>query len=236
MPTTMRNNDDDLKENGDSLFACLKAHAERKTSMIGRTDKRCKREQQRRERLERLQQDCFSGSVSSLEVDLTDNDTSSESDDIAVSRFSASPTTSNRTGRFDSIPELPSSSDRPVSSHQRLHKNRRAWDRRSWHSERGGLGLEADLDAGLTSREARWSSESSGGSPRGDDLSATLGKVGLHHRFARMERNLIPPKPADQDFKPSSLPRSWPTISNTDRRWHGDELSSTDKLLTPLRR
>jgi hypothetical protein len=100
--------------NGGSLFASLKARAEQKTTLIQESDKKSRKKfEDHRQRLSRLEQ-CFSGSMSSLEVDLT----SDEGDDASycseeepiISRFSASPRPSS-SGCFDSIPELPESSD-----------------------------------------------------------------------------------------------------------------------------
>jgi hypothetical protein len=100
--------------NGGSLFASLKARAEQKTTLIQESDKKSRKKfDDRRQRLSRLEQ-CFSGSMSSLEVDLTSDDEEDASycseEEPTISRFSASPRPSS-SGCFDSIPELPESSD-----------------------------------------------------------------------------------------------------------------------------
>ena len=131
-------NSDSSMEDGEFLFNRLKNRNQHKKAMIERADRSNRaRGERRRNFLVSLTEGVFSGSISSLEVDLDDDpnedpkeycfdsdeeSSSSSSDeeeeDIAISRFQSSPATKRKTKdqlgarrsmSLDSAPELPKS-------------------------------------------------------------------------------------------------------------------------------
>jgi hypothetical protein len=98
-----------VDKGGGNAFARLKFRAEKKQGILDDADKKYARRGNNRENLKQLEK-CFEiESFSSLEVDLTSDDDTVESDaggGAAFSRFAAC-SHGPRTGRCDSMPELP---------------------------------------------------------------------------------------------------------------------------------
>lgn len=233
--------EDERDSAGAAAFVQLKHHAEVRKLKVESSGKAF-----RRKCIHKLE-DCFS--LSSLEVDLGDDDDDDENDvepDIAETRFSSM----SRRGSLDFIPSRPMSSEREVRrvvSHSELLRVQCLIPSPRSLSERSSMEVDqppTDLRKAL--RESRWSS-SSDRSMEEDALAALLDKVSSSYHdtadkdgesLVSTEKNSI--EDCDDAFwVPLSRKSQCPVLPQRgsmphDQRWYNNRIPS-DTLPSPAR-